>query len=124
MPKNTKATQKKILVIDDDMAITEALNLALTAFDFSVLSATKSSEVLPAVKKFKPDLIILDYFLAGEDGTEIALRMKNLKIGVKIIMFSAHPSAKEVVDKIKVDAFVSKPFDINSLVRKINRLLS
>ncbi len=118
--------EKKILVLDDDQAITEALGLALTSYNFDVKTSMRSSDLLPLIKSFKPNLLLLDYFLAGEAGTELAKKIledENCK-GVKIIMFSAHPSAKDDVDKLKVDGFVAKPFDIHKLVRQINSLLS
>lgn len=118
--------KNKILVVDDDFAIAEALNLALTTFGFEVKAVTKSSEVVSTAERFHPDLVILDYFLAGEDGTQLATQLRKLKDGkdLKIIMFSAHPSAKEEVDKIAVEAFIAKPFDINTLVSKVKKLLS
>jgi two-component system phosphate regulon response regulator PhoB len=121
MPKKPK----KIIVVDDDKAITEALQLALTAFNFVVKTVTKVSDFEPLYKRFKPDLVIIDYFLAGEAGTKIAhdLIQEKKDANVKVVMFSAHPSAKDDIGDLKIDAFVAKPFDINSLVRKINNLL-
>lgn len=121
--KNQK--NRKIVIVDDDESILEALSVALGVYSFIVKTVVISKDVLPVVTNFKPDLILLDYFLSGEDGTELAKILKNNKEteNSKIIMFSAHPSAKDFIEEFKIDAFVAKPFDIDSLVKKINLLL-
>lgn len=118
--------EKKILVLDDDQAITEALGLALSTYNFDVKTTMRSDELLPLIKTFKPDLLLLDYFLAGEAGTDLAKKVLGSRGSkdLKILMFSAHPSAKDDIEKLDVDGFVAKPFDIHKLVRKIDSLLS
>ncbi len=116
----------KILILDDDKAITEALAIALSVYGFEVKGITNYSKLISTALSFKPDLVLLDYFLAGEDGTKVAaqLRAKKGMEQTKIIMISAHPSAKNEIDMSQINAFVPKPFDINDLVTKINSMVA
>jgi DNA-binding response OmpR family regulator len=122
MPKD----KKKIIIVDDDLAITEALKLALNFYNFSVFAVTKSSDFFQTFRKVKPDLVILDYFLAGEAGTDLArLAIEEDKTKkLKVIMFSAHPAAREEIGKLRIDAFIAKPFDVDNLIKRINTLLA
>lgn len=117
--------QKKILIIDDDLAIAESLKIALPFFGFQVKSVSENDLVFTFLLKFKPDLILLDYFLDGEDGLQLAERIRQTENDpkLKIVMFSAHPTAQKEHAGKYIDAFVAKPFDLNKLVTKIKSLI-
>lgn len=116
--------QARILILDDDPAITEALGIALPYYGYEVKALTSHAKLFPAVVKFSPDLIIMDYFLAGEEGTKMAeqLREKAKLPKLKIIMISAHPSAKNDINPAYIDLFIAKPFDMGFLTKKIRQL--
>jgi DNA-binding response OmpR family regulator len=115
---------KKVLIIEDDEAISDALSLALEMEGYQVSTIIKAKKSVEGIKKFKPDLIILDLLLSGVDGRDVVQDIrKNKEIKhIPIILTSAHPTAQEVAKNIGVEGFVAKPFDINDLFKKIKTL--
>lgn len=117
---------KKILLIEDDEAISDALSLALQMEGYQVQTILKAKKSLEGVKKFKPDLIILDLLLSGVDGRDVVKDIRKDKESdlIPIILTSAHPTAEDVAKSIGVEDFIAKPFDIGDLFKKVKRLTS
>jgi DNA-binding response OmpR family regulator len=115
---------KKILVIDDDPDILEAIQVVLESGGYNSLTTAKGAEVYDHVKNYKPDLIILDVLLSGNDGRIICKRLKTDKStkNIPVIMISAHPTAKESSVDCGADSFVAKPFSISELLSKVGKL--
>jgi len=109
----------KILVVDDDPAILEVIQLILEDNNYDVETA-RSGRIFDDLKRM-PDLILLDILLSGEDGREIVkrLRRNDKTKKVPIVMISAHPSAGDTFHKIGANGFVSKPFDIDDLLNTV-----
>jgi DNA-binding response OmpR family regulator len=117
---------RKILVVDDDEAILEAFQLTLESWDYSVKTASKYDDIIKVLDNDKPDLIILDVLLSGQDGRDICRKLKENEKYRKtpIIMVSAHPDAKENSLDAGADDFLPKPFDIDVLLKKIKKFVS
>jgi DNA-binding response OmpR family regulator len=117
---------KKVLLIEDDEAISDALSLALQMEGYQVQTILKAKKSLEGVKKFKPDLIILDLLLSGVDGRDVVqdIRKDKESTEIPIILTSAHPTAEDVAKSIGVEDFIAKPFDIDELFKKVKRLTS
>lgn len=114
---------KKILIIDDDVSIQEALK-AILDFGGYLVEATDDVELLlKKDKKDYPDLILLDLLLSGIDGREIAKQLKSDErfMHIPIIMLSAHPNASKSAEEGGVDAFIAKPFDMNELLDTVKK---
>lgn len=103
---------KKILVIDDDESILEAIAFILEDDGYTVATSMKGEETYKKVASFKPDVIILDVLMSGSDGRIICKNLKKDEAtkDIPIIMISAHPTAKESVLEVGADAFLPKPF--------------
>lgn len=116
---------KKILVIDDDPDILEALQLILKTENYDTEVTTKSDEVYQKIKDFQPDLIVLDILLSGSDGRTICSTLKNKKssLHIPIIMISAHPTASDSAKECGADSFIAKPFSVQELLEEINKYL-
>ncbi len=114
---------KKILVIDDDDAILEAVRMAMEMENFEVETLNRGGAVMEVANEFKPDLIILDYLLSGEDGREMAKKIRTEADNkeVPIIMFSAHPNAERSVGGYGINEFLPKPFDLDVLIRMVSK---
>src|SRR5438105_2034635 len=115
-----KSKIKKILVVDDDPDILDAVQILLESEGYDVTTSTKGE----IVKKFNgelPDLILLDVLLSGQDGREIAraLKTQDETKNVPILMMSAHPTASNNIKEYLADDFVPKPFDCEYLMSKI-----
>jgi DNA-binding response OmpR family regulator len=116
---------KRILVLDDNRDILDIVHETLTYEQFEVKSTGSSEEVLPLVDKFAPDLVILDYRVAGLNGGELCKQIKsnpNFK-NIPVIIFSAYINHNDELFAYGCDAIINKPFDLNELVEKVNFLL-
>lgn len=115
---------KKILIIEDDLWISNSLKLYLESSDFEVVLYNTWEKAVSFIKDTKPDIIILDLNLPFMDWIEIT---KELRIDdtTPIIMLTARSSE---IDKIKwleiwADDYVSKPFSPRELLARINNIL-
>lgn len=113
--------KNRILVLDDDPGILEAIDLSLTYCGFQVRPMLSGDNVFRMIEDFEPNLIILDYLLRGKTGGEICQDLKNdpVKKDIPVIMLSAHPEAAIKKSEFGCDSFLPKPFDLNLLVKEI-----
>ena len=114
---------KKILVVDDDPDILDALRFMLEDAGYEVTTSEKGdyAENLHDTNGGLPDVIILDVLLSGKDGRLICQKLKGQDETrhIPIIMISAHPNARQSVTAVGADDFVAKPFDMDELLVKI-----
>ena len=70
--------------------------------------------------------MITDMLMSGVDGRTLAKEIKSddATKNIKIIMMSAHPDAKKESENIGIDDFLAKPFEIDHLIEKVNKLLN
>jgi DNA-binding response OmpR family regulator len=118
--------QKKILVVDDEPDILEFLQIIFEEAGYLVITTEKGDYLEKLKSNPLPDLVLLDMLLSGKDGREIVKDLKNQARTrhIPVIMFSAHPSAQKTALGAGADDFVEKPFDIDSLLEKVQRLTS
>ena len=114
---------KKILVVDDDPDILDALQFMLEDAGYEVKTTEKGeyAENLHDTNGGLPDVIILDVLLSGKDGRLICQKLKSQEETkrIPIIMISAHPNAKQSVSAVGADDFMAKPFDMDELLATI-----
>lgn len=115
----------KILVIDDNPHILEAIELVLQTEGYQTKTFTKSEGVEEEIKQYKPDLILLDLLLSGRNGEEITKVLKKdpHTKDIPIIIISAHPTAEKTAKAAGADGFIAKPFDISDLLHQVQSLL-
>lgn len=116
---------KKILIIEDEMAIAELEKDYLEANDYEVKIETDGEKGLAEAKAGDYDLFVLDIMLPGIDGFKICQEIRESK-NVPILMVSAR---KEDIDKIKglgmgADDYITKPFSPNELVARVKAHLT
>ena len=114
---------KKILVVDDDPDILDALQFMLEDAGYEVKTTEKGeyAENLRDTNGGLPNVIILDVLLSGKDGRLICQKLKSQEETqrIPIIMISAHPNAKQSVSAVGADDFMAKPFDMDELLATI-----
>lgn len=116
---------KKILVVEDEKHLAEGLKLNLSMSGYDVALAYDGRAALEVWKEIDPDLIILDLMLPELDGFKVLeeIRLHNDRLPILIL------SAKDTVeDKIRclkkgVDDYMSKPFDLDEFLLRIDRIL-
>src|SRR5437588_10273058 len=120
---NMEQQAKKILVVDDDPDILDALQFMLEDAGYEVKTTEKGeyAENLHNTNSELPDVIILDVLLSGKDGRLICQKLKSQEETkrIPIIMMSAHPDAKRSVTVVGADDFLAKPYDVDDLLAKI-----
>jgi DNA-binding response OmpR family regulator len=115
----------KILVVDDDVDILSVMEILLSMKGFDVEVTSKGENTLNKIETFKPDLILLDVLISGHDGRAICKQLKSNESTkhIPVIMFSAHPGAAATIADYGANDFISKPFDVNKLIEKVNAQL-
>lgn len=116
--------KQKILVIDDEKNIANAIVYALKREGYTVEAAYDGEEALKRFDLFKPDAIILDVMMPGIDGYEVLKQLEN-RAPVGIIMLTAK---EDIVNKILglelgADDYITKPFDMRELLARLRSLL-
>lgn len=120
-----EAIKKCVYILEDNDDIREMIAYLLTEENYEVHG-------YPTVKSFKnelsfthPDMIILDVMLTDGNGLEVCdeLKANNRTNDIPILMMSAHAFLKDVKSKCGAEDFISKPFDINDFVSRIDHYL-
>jgi DNA-binding response OmpR family regulator len=111
-----------ILILDDDPDLCTMIKMMLEYKGHVAIEANNEQDARKVLIEKQIDLIIMDMLLSGTDGTDVCRRLKNDEkfSHVPILMFSAHPYAKEACLKAGADEFISKPFEMNDLLGKID----
>lgn len=117
--------QKKILIIEDDRDILKVLETVLSFNSFKVMGINRTDDIIETINKYKPDLILTDYLLSGMNGGKICQLIKSNPetCHLPVILISAYQELAISLGNFGFDAFIPKPFDINHLVKTINKLL-
>lgn len=117
---------KTILIVDDDEGIRENLECRLRANKYNVLLATNGAEAVDMVIKNKPDLILLDVMMPVMDGFTACEKIKKaVPAFTPVIMLTALNHVEEKVKGLKAgaDDFISKPFEHQELLARIDAFL-
>jgi DNA-binding NarL/FixJ family response regulator len=116
----------RILVVDDHPAMRTGLTAVLKAEPGLVPlgAATSARDLWPALRRTKPDVVVLDYHLPGEDGLVLCRRIKREPPAPAVLLYSAYADASLTVPALLagVDGLVSKAAPANELYDAIRRL--
>lgn len=115
---------KRILIIDDDQRLNALLSEYLAQFDMLIQTALYPKEGLRILKRFEPELVILDVMLPDMDGFEVCKQIRQ-QSGVPIIMLTARGDVMDKIVGLEIgaDDYLSKPFEPRELVARIQAVL-
>lgn len=121
-PKNKG---KKILVIDDEKHIAEAIKLNLKMAGHEVVVGVNGLEGLKWWKEFSPELVIVDLMMPEIDGIGVITEIRKRDAKIPIMVISAKDQVKEKIKclSLGVDDYLSKPFDLDEFLLRVDRLL-
>jgi two-component system alkaline phosphatase synthesis response regulator PhoP len=122
--KNHLDHPHKILIVDDDEGILEAISVMLQMEGYEVFTSSQNGKYLfGLISKNNPDLILLDVLLSGVDGRDVCKQLKNNPVSkhTPVIMISAHLSARKNFYEYGAQAFLAKPFNIDELLETITK---
>jgi two-component system OmpR family response regulator len=121
-------TMAQVLVVDDEPNIAELVSMGLRYNGFDVTSAPTGRDALSAVRRARPDLIVLDVMLPDLDGFEVAKRIRETDGGadrVPVIFLTARDTTADKITGLSIggDDYVTKPFSIEELVARVQAVL-
>lgn len=114
----------KIMVVEDEPAIIEALEYGLSAEGFDVVAAADGKKSLELFDRERPDLVLLDLMLPGMTGTEVCKQLRATS-AVPIIMLTARDSEVDKVVGLELgaDDYLTKPFSMRELAARVRAVL-
>lgn len=116
----------RVLVVDDDEVIRRLISVNLGLEGYEITTAVDGEECLELVHEVQPDLVTLDVVMPRLDGIRTAARLKGdpRTAHLKIVMISACAQSEDVARarEAGVDAYLTKPFDPDHLVRVVRNL--
>ena len=121
-------TKKTILIVDDEVDILKLLEDLLKSRGYKVVKAKSGFEALKILKKIKPDLIILDFFMPRMTGGDVCEKirtdpkLKNLKVIFLTVARFSKPGLDKL-DEMRVLDYIRKPFDNMDLIKRIEKVI-
>jgi two-component system response regulator MprA len=115
----------RVLIIDDDRALRDALRRALTLAGYEVDTAEDGARGLEAAADRPPDAMLLDVGMPGVDGLEVCRRLRARGDRVPVLMLTARDAVEDRIDGLDAgaDDYLVKPFDIGELKARLRALL-
>jgi len=107
----------KILVVDDEPAITELLSRSLRDEGYRVFTMDRGEGAVATVREEKPEVVLLDIKMPGMDGIETLSQIREFNKESSIIILTAYGSMDTVIEAMKLGAYdyITKPFDLEKL---------
>ena len=125
LPKT--AGTKRVLLVDDDPEIIDAIRYALESKGFQIFIARDGNQGLAMAERENPDLVILDMMMPKRSGFLVLEKLRRTREApVRVIMITANEGArhKAYAEMLGVDDYIRKPFAMDKLVDAVQRLLA
>jgi excisionase family DNA binding protein len=129
IPPEVQSTQKRILIVDDDVEMAKVLARVFNRRpdEFHVDVCHSGVEALIRIGQELPDLVILDIVMPKMDGLQVCrvLKSQPKTRGLKIVVISGHklPFSEKKLNEAKIDAFYRKPLDLAEIMTRCSELL-
>ena len=123
-PDPVQALKKKILIIDDDQAILDAMSMMLEMEGYDVVTTPDGEHIQKKIKE-NPDLLFLDIWMSGVDGRDIckAIKAETATKNIPVVMISASREVAQSALESGADDFIAKPFQMTELLGVISKHL-
>ncbi|WP_086819865.1 response regulator transcription factor [Allokutzneria sp. NRRL B-24872] len=115
----------RVLVVDDEQAITELVSMALRYEGFDVVCAASVAEALTVADRFTPHVVVLDVMLPDGDGFSLAPKLHARQGGVPVLFLTARDSDEDKIRGLTLggDDYLTKPFSVGELVARVRAVL-
>lgn len=113
----------KILIVDDDSDILTVASMLLKMNGFDVETIDTGAKAIEGVISTKPDIVLLDVNLAGEDGRQICKYLKNNinTQSIPVVLFSANHEIDKSYFDCGADGFIAKPFETMEFIATLKK---
>ena len=121
------ARRKRILLVDDDREIVEAMRIALETNGYEILVARDGNQGLVMAEREDPDLVILDMMMPKRSGFLVLEKLRRTRpVPLRVIMITANEGSrhKAYAEMLGVDDYIRKPFGMDRLMESVGRLLA
>ena len=118
---------KKVLIVDDDFEIIEAVRYALEGAGHEVVVARDGNQGLALAERENPDLMILDMMMPKRSGFLVLEKLRRThSTPIRVIMITANEGSrhKAYAEMLGVDDYIRKPFAIDRLISSVDQLLA
>lgn len=117
--------QGKILIVEDETSLRETLKLNLELENFAVETSVDGADAIKKQLSFSPDLIILDIMIPKMDGMEVLKSIRSNETYTPVIFLTAKNTTQDKIEGLKLgaDDYITKPFDLEELLLRINNVL-
>ncbi len=126
-PAPSSSSASRILIVDDDVEISESMRYALEANGYEVMIARDGNQGLALVEKHVPDLLVLDMMMPKRSGFLVLEQLRRQgNDSIKVIMVTANEGNrhKAYAELLGVNDYIRKPFPMNRLIDSVRNLLS
>ena len=118
-----RARERLVLVVDDDPDILQTLALCLSTEGYGVMMAANGQEALDVLRREKPAVILLDLMMPVMDGWQFIQEIDQRGWRkAPILILSADRAVQGHANRLRADAFLAKPFDLEELLGKVSQL--
>jgi len=118
----------KILIVDDDPTVHKLITKKLSSDDYDVQSVFDPQSAIQEMERRRPDLVILDLMMPKASGIEVcrAIKTNDQTRDILVMILSAKESQDDRIKGLELgaDEYISKPFHLAALTRKIEYMLS
>jgi len=123
---NDRMNNRRILIVDDEPAITEELSDYLREEGYEVATALDGKGGLKFLETFQPEVVLTDLKLPDMSGLEILATVRRSYPNIKVIVCTGYVDQQLIdeAERLERDAFIQKPFDLEFIRGEIDKLLS
>jgi two-component system nitrogen regulation response regulator NtrX len=116
---------KRVLVVDDERGVREALRQVLEYEGMEVATASNGEEALTSFPEFHPHIVLLDVKMAGMDGLQTLAHLRELDGALPVVMISGHGTIQTAVEATQLGAydFLEKPLDTDRILLTLRNAL-
>lgn len=121
-----RSSAKRVLLVDDDAEIVEAMKFTLESKGYTVLVARDGNQGLALAEREDPDLMILDMMMPKRSGFLVLEKLRRTRpVPIRVIMITANEGSrhKAYAEMLGVDDYLRKPFAMDKLVESVAKLL-
>ncbi|RJQ14681.1 MAG: sigma-54-dependent Fis family transcriptional regulator [Nitrospiraceae bacterium] len=115
-----------ILVVDDEAGILHSFKKILGRYDYAVITASSGEEAVEAVKKERPQLVIMDVNMPGMDGLETLRKLRSVCPSLTVIIMTAFSTSEKAITAMKSGAYdyITKPVDNAQLISLVEKAIA
>jgi CheY-like chemotaxis protein len=116
-------TKPRVLVADDEKVIADTLAMILNQSGFNARAVYSGEKALELASTFEPDMLISDVIMADLNGIDAAIRMRELRPGIKILLFSGQAATADLLEKARARGYefeiLAKPVHPQDLLSRL-----